>query len=243
MRATYVAFLDVADAYGSCDHVMLFARLWEMGVRGTMWRLFRAWYGERRSHVRVDGEVTEDYPTRCGVAQGAVTSPFLYAAFLNGLLAQLRASGLGSWEGGVWAGCHCYADDIALCADTREELEEMLVLARPTRRSGDSSSRPPSQKSWLPCRLRAGLTVRRAPPGGRARSPLLLGHPQPGFSAVSCRILVVPRRLCTRWSPLTPRMMCWQARRPRALTVMSLPGCPCCKTAEELGELREAAAG
>jgi hypothetical protein len=57
VRATYVAFLDVADAYGSCDHVMLFARLWEMGVRGTMWRLFRAWYGERRSHVRVDGEV------------------------------------------------------------------------------------------------------------------------------------------------------------------------------------------
>jgi exonuclease III len=129
VRATYVAFLDVADAYGSCDHVMLFARLWEMGVRGTMWRLFRAWYGERRSHVRVDGEVTDDFPTRCGVAQGAVTSPFLYAAFLNGLLAQLRASGLGSWEGGVWAGCHCYADDIALCADTREELEEMLALA------------------------------------------------------------------------------------------------------------------
>jgi hypothetical protein len=129
VRATYVAFLDVADAYGSCDHVMLFARLWEMGVRGTMWRLFRAWYGERRSHVRVDGEVTDDYPTRCGVAQGAVTSPFLYAAFLNGLLTQLRASGLGSWEGGVWAGAHCYADDIALCADTREELEEMLALA------------------------------------------------------------------------------------------------------------------
>jgi hypothetical protein len=180
VRSTYVAFLDVADAYGSCDHVMLFARLWEMGVRGMMWRLFRAWYGERRSHVRVDGEVTDDYPTRCGVAQGAVTSPFLYAAFLNGLLAQLRASGLGSWEGGVWAGCHCYADDIALCADTREELEEMLALAAAYAKKWRFVFKATKSKVMVAVPSTRGPDRKAGTSGGACEEPTAVGSP-PGW--------------------------------------------------------------
>jgi hypothetical protein len=73
------------------------------------------------------------------VRQGSPLSPALYAAFINGLLVQLRASGLGVWErtdgsaiGGDATACClsvlAYADDLCLLANSREELDEMLRI-------------------------------------------------------------------------------------------------------------------
>lgn len=126
--ATYLAFIDVAKAYDTVDHTFLFKQLWEMGVRGTTWRLLRSWYSEGTCHVRVDGLATESFPVRQGVRQGAVLSPWLYAAFINPLLRKLRESGLGSYEGDVWCGTLAYADDICLIADSRAELEQMIRI-------------------------------------------------------------------------------------------------------------------
>ena len=53
----------------------------------------------------------------CGVRQGGVLSPYLFAAYVNDLIGELRDSGYGIHVGSVtsvFVGCLFYADDIVL---------------------------------------------------------------------------------------------------------------------------------
>jgi hypothetical protein len=52
----------------------------------------------------------------------------LYTIFINGIVQELKAAGLGSCLDGVWMGCLLYADDTALVADSEEELRAMLSI-------------------------------------------------------------------------------------------------------------------
>ena len=47
-----------------------------------------------------------------GLLEGAVLSPRLFAGVCDGLLAALRASGLGVSFGGVWVGALVLMDDL-----------------------------------------------------------------------------------------------------------------------------------
>jgi hypothetical protein len=76
----------------------------------------------------IDGDTTEPFNVETGVAQGAVTSPFLYACFINGLLEELNASGLGVAIAEVHIAGLAYADDIVLTAATADNLRKMLDL-------------------------------------------------------------------------------------------------------------------
>ena len=53
-----------------------------------------------------------------GVRQGSVLSPVVFAVYLDGLLAELRDSGVGCYWGSLFAGVFCYAYDIVLLAPT-----------------------------------------------------------------------------------------------------------------------------
>ena len=55
-------------------------------------------------------------------------SPFLFAVYLDGLLEELSASGVGCHWRWMYAGCFCYADDIALLAPCASALRTMLSI-------------------------------------------------------------------------------------------------------------------
>jgi len=63
-----------------------------------------------------------------GVHQGGVLSPFLFAVYLDGLLDELSASGVGCYWRWMFAGVICYADDIAILAPSASALRRMLHL-------------------------------------------------------------------------------------------------------------------
>jgi len=50
----------------------------------------------------------------CRVRQGGVLSPYLFAIYIDDLIAQLKQSGHGIYIEQLFVGCVCYADDIAL---------------------------------------------------------------------------------------------------------------------------------
>jgi len=85
-------------------------------------------FGTMQRVVMIDGDTTEPFNVETGVAQGAVTSPFLYACFINGLLEELNASGLGVAIAEVHIAGLAYADDIVLTAATADNLRKMLDL-------------------------------------------------------------------------------------------------------------------
>ena len=76
--------------------------------------------------VLVNGELSEDFNVDLGVPQGAVLSPLLYAAYINGLHAALRAAGCGLWVYGRLVPLLFYADDIVLLAENADEMATSL---------------------------------------------------------------------------------------------------------------------
>ena len=66
-----------------------------------------------------------------GVRQGGVLSPVLFSVYNNMdelLLNKLKDSGVGCYMGCEFAGCVCYADDLALLAPSPSALRIMLHI-------------------------------------------------------------------------------------------------------------------
>jgi hypothetical protein len=125
-KVTYAAFIDVKKAYDTVWRVGLWKRLWEEGVRGKMWRVVKGMYQTVESAVLVGEESTEWFELQAGVRQGCVMSPVLFSLFINGLARELKKRGQGVDIGGRRVQMLLYADDIALLAETPDDLQRML---------------------------------------------------------------------------------------------------------------------
>jgi len=64
----------------------------------------------------------------CGVRQGGVLSPVLFAVYVDGFSDSLRSARLGA----VLVGCIMYADDIILLSASLNMLLRMLKFLIPT---------------------------------------------------------------------------------------------------------------
>jgi hypothetical protein len=125
-RPVFMVFVDTEKAYDRTWRDGLWYRLWNEGVKGRMWRVLRAMYDGTTAEVRGYGAKSASFLLRCGVRQGAVTSPILYSVFINGLIRRLKSLGLGLVVGGIYVGCFLFADDVVLLAATDAEMRLML---------------------------------------------------------------------------------------------------------------------
>jgi hypothetical protein len=125
----YIAFLDVAKAYDKCWRDGLADRMAQCGLTQRIIQLFRASQAHVQRAVVVRGQTTERIPFDTGVPQGAVTSPMLYAMFIDGLARELESSGCGALIAGERVPGLLYADDIALLASSPAELQRALDIA------------------------------------------------------------------------------------------------------------------
>ena len=86
-------------------------------------------YKKCSSKIKIDGQESTEYEVRHGLREGSVLSPILYAVFIDALTQELEEC-----EGikvGVEKFCSMlYADDIALMADSPEELQQMLDICQ-----------------------------------------------------------------------------------------------------------------
>ena len=76
----------------------------------------------------LDGENSRWFDVNNGLRQGCSLSPLLYSIFVMGMVEELKRNlkGVGVLVEEVWCGGLLYADDIALVADSEEELQVML---------------------------------------------------------------------------------------------------------------------
>ena len=63
-----------------------------------------------------------------GVRQGGILSPILFTVYIDELLQRLSKLGVGCHWRGLFAGCLCYADDLALLAPSAHALRRMLQI-------------------------------------------------------------------------------------------------------------------
>jgi hypothetical protein len=126
---TLATFVDARKAYDTVWREGNFVKLYNMGVRGKLWRQLQVMGSAPRSKVRLPFGETEWFRVSRGVAQGAVESPWLYSCFVNGLAEELKKKGLGIKVGGVRTPLLMYADDVVMLAGTITELREMNQVA------------------------------------------------------------------------------------------------------------------
>ena len=75
-----------------------------------------------------EGPRTIAFSVSCGVRQGRILFPFLFAIYIDDLISQLRLSGYGICIGYAFAWCLMYADDIVLLSCTWYSLQKLITI-------------------------------------------------------------------------------------------------------------------
>ena len=126
-KTAYAFFLDVQKAYDMVWRDGLWFKLWDMGVKGRIWRVIKKMYESSRSAVLLEGEQSAAFKVEQGVAQGCNLSPILFSVFINGLLKEVEQAELGiELSNGAIIGGMLFADDFVGVSDSGEELQKLI---------------------------------------------------------------------------------------------------------------------
>jgi hypothetical protein len=125
---TYIAFLDLRQAYDRTWREGMFYRLWEAGIRGKCWRVIVDFYENNRACVNTNYGRSAGYAVKIGVLQGSVLSPILFLIFINPVIEKVKELGLDI--GGMLIAALLFCDDICIVATTQEQ--RTLILAAVT---------------------------------------------------------------------------------------------------------------
>ena len=85
-------------------------------------------YEEQYAWVRWGEARSATFPIKNGTRQGSIASPDLWSVYLDPLIKDLRALGVGCHVGQLFMGVMAYADDLVLLAPNRAAAEQMLAL-------------------------------------------------------------------------------------------------------------------
>ena len=124
---SHICFLDIRKAY-TVSREGLWKRLLDIGVNGNMWRVIRNMYEVVESTVIVGEELTDWFSVQLGVKQGWTLSPLLFLIFVEGLSQKLRKCSVGLKAGYVYINHLLFADDLALCAGSQQEMQQLLDI-------------------------------------------------------------------------------------------------------------------
>jgi hypothetical protein len=126
---TYVTYIDARKAYDTVWREAAYARIHDGGVRGKLWRQLQAMHGNLKRKVIHPLGMSEPFEVERGMAQGAVESPWVYSAFIDGMATDMQSAGHGVWVAGRRVPLLMYADDIILLASSPRELTNMNRIA------------------------------------------------------------------------------------------------------------------
>ena len=108
-------------------HDGLWIKLWDMGVKGRMWRVIKNMYEASRSAILLEREKSAAFRVEQCVAQGCSLSPILFSVFINGLLKDVEEAGLGiEISSGKRMGGMLFADDFVGVSESRESLQKLI---------------------------------------------------------------------------------------------------------------------
>ena len=128
-KSTYAFFLDVKKAYDTVWRDGLWYKMWEMGIKGRMWRVVRSLYVNNRSCVFLEGKCSDFFPINQGVAQGCTLSPTLFLIYINGLLNEIEKSPeLGAKFSENKMSGLLFADDFVGIAETGQALQSLINI-------------------------------------------------------------------------------------------------------------------
>jgi hypothetical protein len=95
-------------------------------VKGKMWRVLRNIYSKVESAVLLGNSRTNWFEIEVGLRQGCLLSPLLFDIFLDDLVREINSLEKGVKCGNKRLSILLFADDIAILAESKEDLQLML---------------------------------------------------------------------------------------------------------------------
>jgi len=120
--------LDVLKAFDKVNHHCLYLKQMKRKVPKCFLSLLINWYSTGVAFVRWNDVVSRMICMTCGVRQGGVLSPVLFAIYVDDIANSLSSSKLGCYVGGMYKGCIMYADDIIFLSASLNMLQRMLKI-------------------------------------------------------------------------------------------------------------------
>ena len=124
----FCAMLDASSAFDVVWHDGLFYKLFKIGINGKLWRVLRSAYQDVKSCVLYEGILSPWFNVQQSVRQGGVLSAWFYVIYMNDLPKQLQNANVGATISNKFYGCPMQADDVALLALTKHDLEAMMKI-------------------------------------------------------------------------------------------------------------------
>ena len=123
-------FIDYKKAFDRVWHDGLFSVLQQYGVPRKLINIIRDLYSKTKSCIRVNNNLTDWFETTIAVRQGCLLSPDLFNPFLENVLAEAfedyKKLGINV-DGYKLLKDLRFADDIALIADSENDLQSTLI--------------------------------------------------------------------------------------------------------------------
>lgn len=127
-RNVFGLFIDFKRAFDSVPHILLWTKLFKLGVSTKIIRILQDLYSKATVRVRVGDEVTESVPVTEGVLQGETLSPLLFILYLSDIETFFRENGcIGlNIDGYNDVLMLLYADDLIIFAHSPEDQRKKL---------------------------------------------------------------------------------------------------------------------
>ncbi|KAK3506225.1 hypothetical protein QTP70_002928 [Hemibagrus guttatus] len=116
-RELHCVFVDLEKAYDRVPREELWYCMRKSGVAEKYVRVVQDMYEMSRTVVRCAVGQTEEFKVEVGLHQGLALSPFLFAMVMDQLSEEVR-------QESPWT--MMFADDIVICSESREQVEENL---------------------------------------------------------------------------------------------------------------------
>ncbi|KAK3537534.1 hypothetical protein QTP70_013288 [Hemibagrus guttatus] len=113
----YKVYIDLEKAYDRVPREELWYCMRKSGVAEKYVRVVQDMYERSRTVVRCAVGQAEEFKVEVGLHQGSALSPFLFAMVMHQLSEEVR-------QESPWT--MMFADDIVICSESREQVEENL---------------------------------------------------------------------------------------------------------------------
>ncbi|KAK3529993.1 hypothetical protein QTP86_009379 [Hemibagrus guttatus] len=116
-KELHCVFVDLEKVYDRVPREELWYCMRKSGVAEKYVRVVQDMYERSRTVVRCAVGQTEEFKVEVGLHQGSALSPFLFAIVMDQLSEEVR-------QESPWT--MMFADDIVICSESREQVEENL---------------------------------------------------------------------------------------------------------------------